>query len=100
MHLSVVQSNMSLDRKSCITLFWTFIGVVLTLFATDYYHEYSEQKEDIIKPTKILHSMTIEDNGYIHIWEPCTSRRAPKNGWLVVENPFYKLNINLDHSTT
>ena len=41
--------------------------------------------------------MTTEE-GYIHIWEPCTSHSAPDKGWLVVENPFYKLNINLDHS--
>jgi len=42
-------------------------------------------------------SLTTEE-GYIHIWEPCTSHSAPDKGWLVVENPFYKLNINLDHS--
>ena len=52
---------------------------------------------DIIKPTKIRHSLTTDDGGYIHIWEPCTSRRAPDKGWLIAENPFYKICINLDH---
>ena len=49
-------------------------------------------------PTNLHYSLTTEDNGYIHIWEPCTNSRAPEKGWLVVENPFYKININLDHS--
>jgi hypothetical protein len=51
-----------------------------------------------IKPINLLYSLATEDNGYIHIWEPCTNSRAPEKGWLVVENPFYKININLDHS--
>jgi len=51
-----------------------------------------------IKPINLLYSLETEDNGYIHIWEPCTNSRAPEKGWLVVENPFYRININLDHS--
>jgi hypothetical protein len=75
-----------------------FHGYVHVLVA-DWLHEDFEQQEDIIKPTKTLYSLTTEDNeGYIRIWEPCTNRRAPKKGWLIVENPFYKISINLDHS--
>jgi hypothetical protein len=40
----------------------------------------------------------MEGDAYIQIWEPCTSLSAPEKGWLIVENPFYKLSINLDHS--
>lgn len=55
------------------------------------------QPTPTIQPTKLLYNLTKGD-GYIHIWEPCKNSRANTKGWLVVENPFYKLNINLDHS--
>ncbi len=51
-----------------------------------------------IAPTRIHHLLTHGDGGYVRIWEPCTSPRAPDKGWLVVENPYYRLSINLDHS--
>jgi hypothetical protein len=49
-------------------------------------------------PTILLYSLTTGDNEYIHIWEPCKNDWAPEKGWLVLENHFYKININLDHS--
>lgn len=85
-----------------------FVGValfdaVVHVGVHELYYKYSESngeiiEEDIIKPTKISHNLTTGDGGYMCIWEPCTSRRAPDKGWLIVENPFYKISINLDHS--
>jgi hypothetical protein len=85
-----------------------FVGValfhgVIHVGVDELYHNYfgsgvDNPKEDIIKPTKIHKNLTTGDNGYICIWEPCTNSRAPKKGWLVVENPFYKISINIDHS--
>jgi hypothetical protein len=85
-----------------------FVGValfhgIIHVGVDELYHNYfgpdvDNPKEDIIKPTKIDRNVTTGDNGYICIWKPCTNSRAPKKGWLVVENPFYKLSINLDHS--
>jgi hypothetical protein len=60
-------------------------------------HESFGQKEDIIKPTKLLYNLTKGDE-YIHIWEPCKNSRAPEKGWLVLENSFYNISINLDSS--
>lgn len=54
--------------------------------------------EDRIEPEKTLYRLTTGDDAYIQIWEPCMSRRAPKKGWLIVENPYYTIRINLDHS--
>jgi hypothetical protein len=80
-----------------------FVGIAffhgyVHVLVEDWLHKGLEQHEDIIKPTKTLYSLTTGDNAYIRIWGPCTSRRAPKKGWLVIENPFYMININLDHS--
>jgi hypothetical protein len=78
-----------------------FHGYVHVLVAEWLYEDPGQQEElteDIIEPTKTLYSVTTGENAYIQIWEPCTSRRAPDKGWLIVENPFYKLSINLDHS--
>ncbi len=35
---------------------------------------------------------------YIRVWEPLINERAPKKGWLEMENPFYKIRVNLDRS--
>ncbi|HDS45478.1 MAG TPA: hypothetical protein ENN68_05220 [Methanomicrobia archaeon] len=71
----------------------------------EWYYQYHESPElgsdtesEQITPTQIRHLLTHEDGGYVRIWEPCTSKHAPDKGWLVIENPYYQLNINLDHS--
>ncbi|MBN1763294.1 MAG: hypothetical protein JW878_09525 [Methanomicrobia archaeon] len=78
-----------------------FHGYVHVLVA-DWLHEDPGQQdnivEDIIEPEKTLYRLTTGDDAYIQIWEPCTSRSAPDKGWLIAENPFYKLSINLDYS--
>jgi len=74
-----------------------FHGYVHVLVA-DWLHEDLEQQVDMIKPTKTFYSLTPGDDAYIRIWEPCTSRRAPEKGWLILENPYYMININLDNS--
>ncbi len=78
-----------------------FHGYVHVLVA-DWLHEDPGQPADIlgdiIEPTKTLYSLTTGDDAYIRIWEPCTSLRAPEKGWLIVENPYYTIRINLDHS--
>lgn len=55
------------------------------------------QPTPTIQPTKLLYNLTKGDE-YIHIWEPCKNSRAPEKGWLVLENPFYNISINLDSS--
>jgi hypothetical protein len=67
------------------------------------YHESPDQEgshteSEQITPTQVHHLLTHGDGGYVRIWEPCTSQHAPDKGWLVVENPYYRLSINLDHS--
>ncbi|KAF5434427.1 hypothetical protein C5S35_14215 [Candidatus Methanophagaceae archaeon] len=55
------------------------------------------QPTPTIQPTKLLYNLTKGDE-YIHIWEPCKNSRAPEKGWLVLENSFYNISINLDSS--
>jgi hypothetical protein len=85
-----------------------FVGVAffhgfVHVWVDELYHSHFNSHEDlveeeILKPTKALYTVTTGDNAYIHVWEPCTSYRAPEKGWLILENPFYKISINLDHS--
>ena len=84
-----------------------FVGIAffhgyVHVLVDDWLHGNPEQpldiKEDIIEPTKTLYSLTTPDDTYIRIWEPCTNRRAPEKGWLIAENPYYRIKINLDHS--
>jgi hypothetical protein len=77
------------------------LSAVVSVVVADLYHDLIDQNEEKsakIKHTAMIDNLTTEDNGYIHIWEPCTNSNAPEKGWLGVENPFYMLNINLDHS--
>lgn len=74
-----------------------FYGVIEEVLVPKLIDLASGPNADIIKPTKIRYSLTTVDGGYIRIWEPCTSHRATDKGWLIVENPFYKICINLDH---
>ncbi|MFQ6137230.1 MAG: zinc-ribbon domain-containing protein [Candidatus Hydrothermarchaeales archaeon] len=39
-----------------------------------------------------------EEKAYIKVWEPLINPEAPKKGWLEMENPFYKIKVNLDRS--
>jgi len=39
-----------------------------------------------------------EEKAYIKVWEPLINPEAPGKGWLEMENPFYKIKVNLDHS--
>ncbi|MEE8358946.1 MAG: zinc-ribbon domain-containing protein [Candidatus Hydrothermarchaeales archaeon] len=39
-----------------------------------------------------------EEKAYIKVWEPLINSEAPKKGWLEMENPFYKIKVNLDRS--
>ena len=75
-----------------------FYYAVVSVWVAELWPTPSIPSTPTIKPINLLYSLATEDNGYIHIWEPCTNSRAPEKGWLVVENPFYKININLDHS--
>jgi hypothetical protein len=97
------------NNKPALTLIIAilfFVGLalfdaVVHVGVHELYYKYTEPgefvfEEDVIEPTNILHNLTTE-NGYLYIWEPCTSCRAPEKGWLIMENPFYKISINLDH---
>ncbi|MFQ5974701.1 MAG: zinc ribbon domain-containing protein [Candidatus Hydrothermarchaeales archaeon] len=51
----------------------------------------------------LLMDKTVDVNGkevkaYIKVWEPLINEEAPQKGWLEMENPFYKIKVNLDHS--
>lgn len=51
-------------------------------------------------PTQILKNLTLsgtESPAYIYIWKPWNDDKAPQSGWLTMENPYYKIDINLDH---
>ena len=100
-----IKNNPNLSNKITVII---VIGVVTGVVANAAYdllpsiiQQFTptpSQPPPTIQPTKILYNLTTEDNGYINIWEPCKNDRAREEGWLVAENPFYKININLDHS--
>lgn len=59
------------------------------------------------EPINVLHNLTMnktvkikgrEVAAYIYIWKPWKDIKAPKKGWLTMENPFYRISVNLDHS--
>jgi len=75
-----------------------FYNAVFSIWVAEWWPTSSIPSTPTIQPTKLIYNLSTEDDGYIYIWEPCTNSRAPEKGWLVVENPFYKININLDHS--
>lgn len=59
-----------------------------------------------MKPVEILHNMTTgktvnvngkEEGAYVYVWMPWRDPRAPEKGWLTMENPFYRIDLNLDH---
>jgi hypothetical protein len=47
---------------------------------------------------QIDYNLTLDDGGYIYVWEPVKDLQAPGKGWLITENPFYQIRINLDKS--
>ncbi len=60
-----------------------------------------------IEARKMMHELLLpktvlvggkEETAYIRVWEPLIDERAPSKGWLEMENPFYKISVNLDHS--
>jgi hypothetical protein len=60
-----------------------------------------------IQERKILHEIMLpktvtvggkEEGAYIRVWEPLIDEAAPDKGWLEMENPFYSIKVNLDHS--
>jgi hypothetical protein len=81
-----------------VAFFHGFVHV----WVDEWYHQHFGHAEpqlevDLIMPTTIHHQLISRD-GYVTIWEPVTTCRAPDKGWLVLENPYYRLKINLDHS--
>jgi hypothetical protein len=98
------------QRKPVVTLILAILFFVAVAFFHGFVHVWVDEwyqghyghqeppiEADLIEPTELRYQVTTQD-GYVYIWEPCTSRRAPEKGWLVVENPYYRLSINLDHS--
>ncbi|GBE18986.1 hypothetical protein BMS3Abin16_01598 [archaeon BMS3Abin16] len=39
-----------------------------------------------------------ETSAYIRVWNPFLDAAAPEKGWLEMENPYYRIRVNLDHS--
>lgn len=50
-----------------------------------------------IMDRNLLHDLEVGE-GFVKIWEPLIDEKAPSKGWLEIENPYYKIRINLDHS--
>ncbi|KAF5435458.1 hypothetical protein C5S35_11060, partial [Candidatus Methanophagaceae archaeon] len=98
---TIFEKNPILSKIIHFLIFTIVVGVIIGVVANavyDFVPSIRSPSPLYCKPSNLdPNSLTTED-GYINIWEPCTNSRAPKKGWLVLENPFYKLNINLDHS--
>jgi hypothetical protein len=47
---------------------------------------------------KIDYNLSRGMDDYVYVWSPWTDLEAPDKGWLTVENGFYRINVNLDHS--
>ncbi len=60
-----------------------------------------------IEDRELLHELALTDtvnvageetNAYIRVWNPFLDASAPDKGWLELENPYYRIRVNLDHS--
>jgi hypothetical protein len=60
-----------------------------------------------MRPVKLIYNLSMgkvvdvkgkEEAAHIYVWEPWRDPKAPEKGWLTMENPFYRINVNLDHS--
>lgn len=120
------KSEKSIDGQSKFVLL-TFIAffIALPLFAAAASHwGYSLEKTDEKKPDTIVdfkkesvlkkpygevwfhlsepltihRNLTLDEKGYIYVWNPWKDLKAPEKGWLTLENPFYRIDVNLDHS--
>lgn len=59
---------------------------------------YGEVWFHLREPIQIQHNLTIGENDYIYLWKPWKDLKASNKGWLTMENRFYRINVNLDHS--
>ncbi|MFQ5887339.1 MAG: hypothetical protein ACE5HY_01425, partial [Candidatus Hydrothermarchaeales archaeon] len=64
--------------------------IVLKILARGLIHELNLDKTVVVNGK--------EEKAFIKIWEPLINPEAPEKGWLEMENPFYKIKVNLDHS--
>jgi len=53
---------------------------------------------DEIKTSKKVLVKDEEVEAYVKVWKPIVDEKAPEKGWVELENPFYKIRLNLDHS--
>jgi hypothetical protein len=60
--------------------------------------EFGEIWFHLREPIIIQENLTLEGGDYAYVWTPWKDLKAPKKGWLTVENPFYRINVNLDRS--
>lgn len=108
---------------SGIAIFWSFVYLgVVEQFGPE--GKGPKTLEDVLKegemkkeygailfhlgePIKILHNLTMEktidingreETAYIYVWKPWKDLKAPVKGWLSMENSFYRISVNLDHS--
>jgi hypothetical protein len=58
---------------------------------------YGEVWFHLREPIEITHNLTV-DGGYLYVWSPWRDIKSPVKGWLTIENGFYRINVNLDHS--
>jgi hypothetical protein len=50
------------------------------------------------EPIETIYNLTKDEDEYIYVWSPWRDLEAPEKGWLTLENGFYRINVNLDHS--
>jgi hypothetical protein len=51
-----------------------------------------------LKKTSTVNVAGTETSAYIRVWNPFLDASAPDKGWLELENPYYRIRVNLDHS--
>ncbi len=64
-----------------------------------------KEKYGEMRPTEILKSIVLDEevlvNGdktkaYVKLWKPWRDPKAPNKGWLTMENPYMRIDVNLD----